>query len=377
MKINNSKKITSKNFDDILNEIIATNPSSSNTNTIGNTIGDTGNTIDNNTIIIDNINDNLINTQTQSDIHIINEQNQEYDTQNEQLQNNQNINHKMDLILLNNGWNDKNERITISLGENAASYKWMHEKSAIYYKTIHKILSIITIVFTTALSAETILNNNDNHVVKIFQQIITYVVTLLSVLQNFLKYEQLTEQHYNSANAFSQLYHEIQQQMCMFRRNRNNATDYVSDILKKYDSLIVNGPNIPNNVLSQFKQTFKNSDISIPDIADRIQKIEIISEPGTNFNLIANHINNTNNNTNNPSDSNLKTLNNTNEKRYGRQGLCNLQEIHNVFQIHGDISDNDIQQADEIQLKQLRNKFLYEKSNFEYNRYLKHSTETD
>ena len=48
--------------------------------------------------------------------------------------------HKADLMRLNNGWNDKNERIIISVGENAASYKWMHEKCANYHKFIYKLL---------------------------------------------------------------------------------------------------------------------------------------------------------------------------------------------------------------------------------------------
>lgn len=359
MKI--QSKITSKNFDDILNQIITTNQQPQIQSSLESQLPLPP---ESSSYTIENVNDTLHEPSS--------------DNLNDTNDNSNNLNHKMDLILLNNGWNDKNERIVISIGENAASYKWMHEKSAVYYKTIHKILSIITIVFTTALSAETILNNNDEYIVKIFQQIVTYIVTLLSVLQNFLKYEQLTEQHSNSANSFSQLYHEIQQQMCMYRRNRINATNYVSETLKSYDSLIVNGPNIPNRIVSQFKQTFRNTDISVPDIADRIQKIEIISEP-INTNVFSNINKTINTNTHINENNNIVTKNieNANDKRYGRQGLCNLQEIHNVFQIHGDISDNDIQHADEIQLKQLRNKFLSEKSTFENNRYLQHSKETD
>jgi len=296
-----------------------------------------------------------------------------------------NLEHKMDVLALTNGWNDKNERIIISVGENAASYKWMHERSASWYKTINRILSVIMIVFSTGLSAETIIpTSNENLAVDVVRRLFTYVITLLSVLQNFLKYEKLSEQHMTAAMAHAQLYHEIQQQMCMFRRDRNNATNYVSTILKQYDSLIVNYPQISARVIQQFKNTFKNSDISLPDIADRIQKIEIVTEPIQMQPLTALD-NGGSSGTGNNKGSKIEgssgnkgniDLNNSN-KRYGRYGVCNLQQIHNAFQIQGDITDNDIQNANQIELRDLRNKFLREKSNFEYNRYLQHNRDTD
>lgn len=275
-----------------------------------------------------------------------------------------NLEHKLDIISLSNGWNDKNERIIISVGENAASYKWMHERSASFYKNINKVISIIMIIFSTGLSAETIIPISDENLsINIVRRVFTYVITFLSILQNFLKYEQLSEQHLASAMSFAQLYHEIQQQMCMYRRDRKNATKYVSETLKQYDSLIVNGPDIVNSVVASFKETFKNSDISLPDIADKIQKIEIISEPKSDQQ--------TGNNMYNTKTANI--IVNTDTRRYGRYGICNLQQIHNAFQIQGDISDNDIQHADETQLRDLRKKFLKEKSSYEYERFLQHN----
>jgi hypothetical protein len=284
--------------------------------------------------------------------------------------------HKADLMLLNNGWNDKNERIVISIGENAASYKWMHEKSASIYNLVDKVLSIILIIFSTGLSAETIFPESDsNSTLSILRRLFTYIVTLISVLQNFLKYEHRSEQHLSIATSFSQLYHDIQKQMCMYRRDRNNASKYVADTLKQYDSMVVNGPNISPLVVRQFKDVFKNADISIPDIADRIQKIEIISEQ-IQMAPTPVDINITSKAAENQMD-NAQSQHNSN-KRYGRHVLCNnLKDIHNMFQIHGDISDKDLQTADAVELRELRNKFLAEKSNFEFQRYLQHSHEAE
>jgi hypothetical protein len=293
---------------------------------------------------------------------IIEEESQQNDQ--ELLQDEQNnIPQKLDLIALNNGWNDKNEHIIISIGENAASYKWMHERSASYYKTLSKVLNVLLILFTSGLSAESVLPNEDGNnqtaqIIIITRNVITYIITIISILQNFLKLDQMHEQHMSFAGSFSQLYHDIQQQMCMYRRNRRNATKYLSDTLKKYDNLVINGPNILQNVINNFKNTFKNSSISLPDIADRIQKIEIISEPAQK------------------SPIQLESQDNQ-QKRYGRYGICNLNQIHSAFQIHGDITDKDLENANSVELQFLRKKFLTEKSNFEFQRYLQHTQEED
>ncbi|NBU34183.1 SLATT domain-containing protein [bacterium] len=252
-----------------------------------------------------------------------------------------NLEEKSELLSINNGWNDKNEHIIISVGENAASYKWMHERSANIQKNIHIALSLLSIVISTGLSAETILATSTSDVITELRRVCIYIVTLLSVLQSFLNAQKMSEQHIVYAGEFSKLYHDIQQQMCTYRRHRIPATEYLRVCLKQYDSLVVKGPDISQLVLGQFKRKFSNSDISLPAIADRIQKIEIVSENK-----------------------------NTGTKAINTNNMCNnLSEIHNAFHISGDISDNDIQTADQNQLRLLRQKLRNERANFENMRF--------
>lgn len=312
---------------------------------------------------------------------------------------------KADLMRLNNGWNDKNERIIISVGENAASYKWMHEKCANHHKFTHKFVSILLIVLSTSLTAETIFpDQNNDFVMEIVRRTIIYIVNVLTVLQTFFRSEEVAEKHLVAAGAYSNLYHDIQQQMCMFRRDRINATKYVSECLKQYDSLVITSPDISSRILNKFKKTFSNSDIALPEIADKIQKIEIITEDPANNNVVnINGIVNenggvVNNMINSEGDDNvggndsdnLNIINNL-QRRIKRKGVplvlsnrqssvqnCNnLAQIHNAFQIHGDISDKDLENIDSIQLRELRNRFLQQKSDYEFQRFLQHSHEDE
>jgi hypothetical protein len=278
--------------------------------------------------------------------------------------------HKTDLILLNNGWNDKNERLIISIGENAASYKWMHERSNHYYKNLSSFLNILLIILAIFLSAETIIPPSyieNNMTIFISKQILTYVITILTILQNFFKYDQLIEKHINASLQFNDLYHDIQKQMCMYRRDRINATIYISENLKRYDSLVVNNPDIVKSITQKFKNTFKNSNIALPDIADKIQKIEIITETK-----------NVSNNNNNNNIEIKKIPNAKNDSSSSSSEYCNnLSNIYNAFQIHGDISDKDLQNLNSNDLKDFKNVFNQNKSNYEYQRFLQHSKETD
>jgi hypothetical protein len=280
---------------------------------------------------------------------------------NDKQINDKQINDKIDLMNFNNGWNDKNEQLLISIGENAASYKWMHEASSNYYNTVYNITSIALIVLSSLLSIQTLFPNdtcnndeasaqqgNVNFVVVITKQVVLYIVTILSFLQSFLNSQVLSQKHFFASGLFSELYHDIQEQMCMFRKDRMNAKQHVSACLKKYDSLVVNNPDINSYINKKFKRTFSGNGISLPSIIDKIQKIQIVKEYDNE-----NSAQGTFTKMPNPPVRQVPTFN------------SNLAEINNVFQICGDISD--------IELDYLKSK----KFEHEYNRFLNHSEETD
>jgi len=275
------------------------------------------------------------------------------------------IQDKIDLMNFNNGWNDKNEQLLISIGENATSYKWMHEASSNYHNTVYNIISISLIVLSSLLSIQTLFpndtcnDNNVNLVVVIAKQIVLYIVTILSFLQSFLNSQVLSQKHFFASGLFSELYHDIQEQMCMFRKDRINAKQHVSVCLKKYDSLVVNNPDINWYISRKFQKTFGGNGISLPSIIDKVQKIQIMREEN---------------------DENIDNQKNTYHHKDDNFGMesksvfplvtcvannSHLAEINNVFQINGDISD--------IELDYLKSK----KFEHEYSRFLKHSEETD
>lgn len=185
--------------------------------------------------------------------------------------------HKLDVIELNNYWNDSNEDLIVSIGENAASYKWMHEKASSYYSLRHQIVSFMMVLLTIALSAESIILTENTETIDIIRSVFTYLVTIVSIFQSFLKYETKAESHKNIALKYSVLYNNIRQVMTMYRKTRPIANDYIQKSIKIYDGLIMESLEIPVKIVSKYKKIV-GVDISQPTIADRIQNINIISE---------------------------------------------------------------------------------------------------
>lgn len=276
-----------------------------------------------------------------------------------------NIKNKIDVLLLNNGWNDKNERLIISIGENAASYKWMHDKSHSKYDSYNKKFSLLIILLNGILSTQTIYNDESVYSYVLVQKIFIYIVTFLSIINSFLKYQELTAQHLHSSSQYAEIYHDIQQEMCMYRKDRINAVKYISIMLKKSDNIRISSPDIDKDILNEFKKKFQNTNITLPDIADQIQKIEIITEPRVNSSTASNtqtnsQLNILTNNTEYTSRNNMKNITNLYNQN---PNLAN----QNSFKIEGDLDDDNDDDADALH-QYLKKKAMEAKTNFEYQR---------
>lgn len=293
-------------------------------------------------------------------------QNNEIENENNENENNENENNenenssnkststqllgKLDLLALNNGWNANNEKFIVSIGENAASYKYMHEKVSARYVVYDRIIKIVMTILTVIVTADYyIALFQTNQIATIIQTVISTILAIMTLIYNFLNYVELSKDHTNTASLFGILYHDIRNIMCLYRKDRPNAIRYIQRAIKEYDHLEVNGPDIPNWQLLDFQKKFKKANISMPDVTDRIQKIEIIQEPGNNLNM----------NINKESNKSTFKLNNTN----------NLTQIQECFKIDGDLSENDnLTYSDLLKRKENLNK----ESDYEMNRFMSH-----
>lgn len=222
-----------------------------------------------------------------------------------------NLQNKTELLLINGGWNDKNESLLISIGKDCLEYKRLHYQSYMRFNLYNKIINFSLIILSSALSVQTLVDNPSTatpgvNAFIIIRRIIIYIVAVLSLLQQFMKYEEQSIKHQSHSKMYSQLYHTIQQTLCFPRKDRGLATVILSQLYRRFDNLLT-GP-------------------------------------------FVNYINLYNDKDDNKFKDNLNT--------------------NSEFKITGDISDAEISKLSTNDIKALNNYYLDKRNIYEYNRFL-------
>jgi hypothetical protein len=258
---------------------------------------------------------------------------------------NERVLNKLEILALNNGWNDKNEKLIVEIGYNCSIYKTLHKETSTYYKRSHKIINITLLVLSVFLTTDSILNVLRDDIVIIIQRIVFFFITIISILNNFLKFAESSEQHLQAANFYNMMYNDIRNTLCIYRKDRINAVSYIKEILKEYDQLEISSPDVKDTFIKKIEKKIKNDDkykdFIMPN--NPLKEIEIaIDQPE-----------------------------NTEEKNnFQINNMQNIVQIHDCFKIDGDLSETDNITVSDVNNQK---KMLDLQVQYEYNRFLRHN----
>ena len=270
---------------------------------------------------------------------------------------------KLDILVFNNGWNDKNEKLIVSIGYNCGIYKQLHEQSSKYYKKLNQIINLSLLILSIFLTTDSIINLLKDDILIIVQKIIIFIVAIISILNNFLNYGELSEQHLHASNSFNLVYNDIRNMMCIYRKDRMNAIKYIQQTIKEYDHLEIASPEIPDKLIKTMENKIKTDEkyknISMP--IDQFREIEVIVDK-------------------NESDKNSFEMNTFNvqstEKplrsspnKFKINNMQNIEQIHECFRIDGDLSENDNLTTTDIENYR---KGIELQTQYEFNRFMRH-----
>jgi len=171
------------------------------------------------------------------------------------------INVKLKKIENNNSWSGETELIAAEVGEKAQGYVWMHNRNASYltdwdtrYSNAEIILSILTgtSVFTT------INNCQELSLITLVTGIVIYMTAVVRAIHQNRKYPERASAHRLSASKYSEIYHSVQKQLALYRRDRENAKDYINWITEKFDTLLLSSPGMDDAIREEYLTKFKN-----------------------------------------------------------------------------------------------------------------------
>ncbi len=128
------------------------------------------------------------------------------------------------------------------------------------------------------MSLNSLLNEDQVKTGQIVLGGINIFIGILSTLQNFFRYAQLSEAHLTATRDWAKLHRNIKIELSIERQNRKPASEFVRSARQEYERLLNSRPVIPSSILMDFKKQYRNSDIIKPEVVEKIRHIILDDE---------------------------------------------------------------------------------------------------
>ena len=177
-------------------------------------------------------------------------------------------------------WTKEQEELLAEWSEKATCYRWLHSRSEKSYRAKNYLFTIPVIILSTLTGTANFAM--DSFVPEEHKQIamaavgsVNIFAGILSTLQNFLRYGELMEAHRLAEVQWSKFGRNIAVELALDPKRRKSAHDFLKVSRAEYDRLIEQSPTIDDNVIHQFKKTFKDTNVRVPDTCNGLHPCKI------------------------------------------------------------------------------------------------------
>jgi len=173
-------------------------------------------------------------------------------------------------------WTPEHEKILIEWADKAMCYRWLHSKANAMYNSLNAWYTIPVIVISTLTGTA---NFAQERVPLAYQNFFVMIVGgfnilagIITTIQQFLKITQLNEAHRVSGIAWDKFYRNIKIELAKHPLERMEPKHMLKLSKEEFDRLMETSPNIPEKIVSEFKNNFNGQDsfekIVKPEICD-------------------------------------------------------------------------------------------------------------
>ena len=171
-------------------------------------------------------------------------------------------------------WTLEHEGILIEWADKAMCFKWLHSKAHEHFSSLNTMYTIPVIVISTLTGTA---NFAQDRVPLEYQSFFVMTVGgfnilagIISTIQQFLKISQLNESHRVGGIAWDKFYRNIKIELAKHPHERKDVTKFIDFCKEEFDRLMETSPSIPEEIINEFKKTFKDSEtyqkIILPEI---------------------------------------------------------------------------------------------------------------
>ena len=183
-------------------------------------------------------------------------------------------------------WNDQHEIILRQWGEACACYRFMHHRSYLLYKDLSMKFTLPVIVLSTitgtANFAQSTLPTSIQPAAPSVIGGLNLIAGLIATIMQFLKINELMENHRTAALAHGLLSRNIRLMLAISRDERKkDGLKFVEDCKTEYDRLLEQSPSIPKQIMKDFDKDYPLDNIfTKPEILN-VRSIPILKLPKT------------------------------------------------------------------------------------------------
>ena len=179
-------------------------------------------------------------------------------------------------------WTIEHEDILIEWADKAMCFRWLHSRAHALYSKLNYNYTIPVIVISTLTGTA---NFAQDRVPLAYQGYFVMIVGgfnilagIITTIQQFLKITQLNEAHRVSGIAWDKFYRNIKIELTRHPDERMPVNQMLKMCKEEFDRLMETSPNIPDEVIGEFKTKFKDSiefdAIIKPEICDTLISTE-------------------------------------------------------------------------------------------------------
>jgi hypothetical protein len=172
-------------------------------------------------------------------------------------------------------WNDQHENILRQWGEAAGCYRFMNHRAYLMYKSLSMRFTLPVIVLSTitgtANFAQSTLPLSVRGAAPSVIGGLNLIAGLIATVMQFLKINELMENHRTAALAYGLLSRNIRLTLALPREERKkDGLKFVDECKAEYDRLIEQSPCVPINIIKDFETMYKDDEIEFvkPEILD-------------------------------------------------------------------------------------------------------------
>jgi hypothetical protein len=171
-------------------------------------------------------------------------------------------------------WNDQHESILRQWGEAAGCYRYMHHRAFLMYKKLSMRFTLPVIILSTLTGTANFAQDQFPESVRgMVPSVIgglNLVAGLVATIMQFLKINELMENHKAAALSYGLLSRNIRLTLALAREERNSdGLDFVNNSKTEYDRLIEQSPAVPTTILVAFEKEYPLDNVfTKPEILD-------------------------------------------------------------------------------------------------------------